>query len=370
MAFEGFPLILGWELTLACNLRCKHCASSAGNRRPGELSREELLLVADQLPDLLVQEVVFTGGEPLLSPDLPAIGARLQQLGIRSGFVTNGTLLSRSVAAKLLESGISAAAVSVDGLEATHDLIRGGRGLFHRTLEGIGCLIQSGFQVTAITTVSSMNLRELAEVGSLLAGAGVTQWQLQPLFALGRTRQEPQLRISESEFLELGRFIQKHRQSPTNCSVRLVPADGCGYFSDFDVEQPRWRGCSAGIATCGITSDGKVKGCLSWPDSMIEGDVRTDELWKIWFSPDAFSCTRNFTHGDLGEACRSCEMASMCGGGCTAMSIASTGRPHADPYCYRQIMSRPANRDLRDDRRAECLTDAQHLSKDNQPAEA
>lgn len=46
----GFhPRACVWELTLACNLRCKHCGSFAGNRRERELDLEESLRVADQL---------------------------------------------------------------------------------------------------------------------------------------------------------------------------------------------------------------------------------------------------------------------------------------------------------------------------------
>ncbi len=47
MAFEGFPFIVGWELTLRCNLRCKHCGSSAGAERLDELTLDEALALCD-----------------------------------------------------------------------------------------------------------------------------------------------------------------------------------------------------------------------------------------------------------------------------------------------------------------------------------
>ena len=62
MGFESFPYVIGWELTLACNLRCRHCASSAGSPRGQELTLEESLAICDQFPALLVNEVIFTGG--------------------------------------------------------------------------------------------------------------------------------------------------------------------------------------------------------------------------------------------------------------------------------------------------------------------
>ena len=82
MGFEGFPFIVGWELTLACNLHCRHCGSSASQPRAGELTSEEALAICDQFPELIVQEVNFTGGEPLLRPDWYRIAAYLGELGI------------------------------------------------------------------------------------------------------------------------------------------------------------------------------------------------------------------------------------------------------------------------------------------------
>ncbi len=90
MAFEGFPFVVGWELTLACNLRCRHCASTAGLARENELSLDECLALCDQFPALLVQEVDFTGGEPLLHPGWERIAARLRELGITTRMITNG----------------------------------------------------------------------------------------------------------------------------------------------------------------------------------------------------------------------------------------------------------------------------------------
>ena len=64
MSFESFPFIIGWELTLLCNFRCRHCGSSAGTARQNELSTEEALALCNQFTDLLVQEVDFTGANP------------------------------------------------------------------------------------------------------------------------------------------------------------------------------------------------------------------------------------------------------------------------------------------------------------------
>ena len=106
MSFEGFPFIIGWELTLACNLRCRHCGSSASQPRTNELTLEESLAVCDQFPELFVQEVNFTGGEPLLRPDWKRIATHLGKLGIKTKILTNGLTLNPDTVAKMKDVGI------------------------------------------------------------------------------------------------------------------------------------------------------------------------------------------------------------------------------------------------------------------------
>jgi pyruvate-formate lyase-activating enzyme len=116
---------------------CRHCASAAGLPRPDELTTEEALALCDQFPSLAVQEVDFTGGDPLLRPDWWRIARRVAELGIATRIVTNGLPLVASTVARIREVGISTVGVSLDGLEATHDDIRALPGLWRRVLAGI-----------------------------------------------------------------------------------------------------------------------------------------------------------------------------------------------------------------------------------------
>ena len=339
-SFESFPVLLGWELTLACNLRCRHCASSAGDVRPNELTLDEALAICDQLPPLLVLEVVFTGGEPLIHPHWQRIAERLNDLGIRAGMVTNGTCLGEEVIHRLLDASITALAISLDGLADTHDFMRGVPGLHRRVVEGIERVLDAGIRVTVISTVNALSIHELHGMHKLLSSIGVKRWQLQPVFGFGRMRDSQNLLLSDADYLELGRFIKSAQISSETGQLKIFPADGVGYFSELDVEGPPWKGCSAGITTCGIMSDGKVKGCLSWPDHLVTGDLRENDLWDIWFSREAFVQTRRFHMEDLGGNCLDCEKGAECRGGCSAMSYSETGQFHADPYCFRTILNR------------------------------
>ena len=335
MGFEGFPFIVGWELTLACNLRCRHCGSSAAQPRRDELTLEESLAICDQFPELLVQEVYFTGGEPLLRPDWQTIAIHLGKIGIGCKILTNGLTLDSDTVSRIKDAGISGVGISIDGLEATHDHIRGRVGLFRRLLEGIDLVQRADLPVTVITTVNALNLPELPGLFALLQSVGVKRWQIQPIFPLGRGDTASELHLTEDAYMQFGTFVQEWGSKTGD--LELLPGDSFGYFTDFDTREPPWRGCPAGLLSVGITSNGMIKGCLSLPDECVEGDLRQHDLWDIWFHQDSFAYTRSFTPGDLGANCHSCDRAEECRGGCSAMSYGSTRQFHNDPYCFYRI---------------------------------
>jgi radical SAM protein with 4Fe4S-binding SPASM domain len=332
VTIETFPFTIGWELTLACNLSCRHCGSAAGRPRPRELTLDEGLAICDQLPALLVQEVDFTGGEPLLHPGWFALTRRLVELGIDVKLVTNGTLVDARSAERMREAGLSTVGFSVDGTAATHDALRGGDGLHRATVEAIGAARAAGLAVAALTTVSARNVDELPVLRSHLASLGVERWQLQPLFHLGRARCDPGLNLDPAVYRRLGEFLARHAETAPG-EMTVEAADSFGYFGPLDRRTPEWGGCPAGRVACGITSDGRVKGCLSLPDRFTEGDLRVRDLWDIWFDPAAFAYTRGWSPAQLGAACRGCARAEQCRGGCSAMSYGWTGAFHADPWC-------------------------------------
>ena len=229
MGFDGLPLVLAWELTLACNLRCKHCGSAAGFPRRNELNLAEALALCDQLPALLVQEVDFTGGEPLVRPDWPLIASRLVNLGIRTQIITNALALTHDVIAQVRDAGIVSMGFSLDGLEATHDSIRGCAGLFRKVLTGITQAQEAGLRVAVLTTVNRRNLVELPAMLTVLRGIGVNHWQLQPIFPLGRARGCVELELTAEEYIQLGAFLRTWAPVADRAGFRIDLADSLGY---------------------------------------------------------------------------------------------------------------------------------------------
>lgn len=125
----------------------------------------------------------------------------------------------------------------------------------------------------------------------LLVARGIPRWQVQPIFTLGRSLMAPDLFLSQEQFLALGDAVSALATVAAARGIELMPGDSFGYCSEYDLFDLPWRGCGAGIVSCGITSDGKVKGCLSLPDRFVEGDLRQHDLWNIWFAAESFPFT-------------------------------------------------------------------------------
>lgn len=335
--FDGLPLVISWELTLECNLNCRHCGSSAGDTRKNELTLKESLAICDQFPDLAVQEVDFTGGEPLVSPHLLPIAKRIKKLGILTQIITNGQLLTPDYIKKIKDAGISHVGISIDGVNKTHDYIRGYDGLLQQILKAIENLHKAELPVTVLTTVNALNLHELPAILEILKTAGINRWQIQPIFPIGRSLDNNDIQLTDQTYLQFGEFVKNTASEAKTTGVKIETADSYGYFTDYDPREFPWRGCPAGLVTCGITSDGKIKGCLSLPDNQTEGDLRKNDLWNIWFSPEAFLYNRKFTKQDAGPNCATCEQIEVCKGGCSAMSYGCTEKYHNDPFCFHRI---------------------------------
>ncbi|MDX9721353.1 MAG: radical SAM protein, partial [Myxococcota bacterium] len=105
---KGFvPRRCTWEITLACDLRCGHCGSRAGQARPDELNTAEALSICDQLAQLGTSQVTLAGGEPTLRPDWAEIVARLRGHGVRVSILSNGYTWSAEAAKRAKEAGIT-----------------------------------------------------------------------------------------------------------------------------------------------------------------------------------------------------------------------------------------------------------------------
>lgn len=343
-----------WELTLGCNLRCKHCGSRAGKVRTGELSLAECLDVVDQLADLGCELVTLSGGEPTLKKGWDTIARAITDRDIYVNMVTNGVYRdevgARDVAARAREAGMCNVAVSVDGPQAIHDHLRG-PGSFAATLGSIGHFRAAGLPVAVMTTVSRLSLPHLSGIRQLAMDAGATMWRLQLAKPMGSMSEHRDLAIEPRDLLELMPLLARLKKEG---GIHVAVGDSIGYYGPYDKvlrgrgwrgRRECWKGCQAGMQAIGIEADGGVKGCLSlqarWGegDPFIEGNLRQSTLAAIWNAPGAFAFNRDTGPEALTGGCRACRYGSLCRGGARCVSAAFLGKLTEDPYCWYRVAS-------------------------------
>ncbi len=326
-----------WELTLACNLRCQHCGASAGLARGDELTPIEALRLADDLAGLPCEEVTLMGGELFLRPDWLAIAERLRTGGVGLVLFTNGWLLDRERVAQIRALEPRTVGLSLDGAgPAIHDGQRGKEGSYERVWLALDRLQNAGLPASIITTLTRQNLYELPALARLLLGRGV-QWQVQTATCNG-ARMDFADQLTTLEFYWAGAWLSLVRRKYDWPLLPVAGAHDLGHHSTRlgSVLPPgcTWNGCTAGVDTLGIQSNGGVKGCLSLPDEFLEGTIRERPIAELWRDPDAFALNRGFEADRLDGFCGNCPHGLTCRGGCADLAQSAGGGPHNNPYCF------------------------------------
>lgn len=339
------PLYCVWELTLACDLACRHCGSRAGKPRPDELTTAECLDLVRQLAELGVKEVSLIGGEAYLRDDWFDIVAAIARAGMLTNLTTGGRGMTAERAQAASRAGLRDASVSIDGLEATHDRLRGVHGSFRAALEAMDQLRAAGVRVNNNTQVNRLTMPELPALQETLLAHGSNGWQLHLTVPMGRAADEPEVLLQPHDLLDLFPMIPALKARADEAGMLLWRGNSLGYFGPYETLLVGWMpdghstGCGAGQSVLGIEADGTVKGCPSLiTERWASGNLRDASLRDIWERGGPIRYTRDRQVGDLWGYCRSCYYADTCRAGCTWMSDSLLGRPGNNPYCHHRAL--------------------------------
>src|SRR5829696_8232595 len=172
------PVSVVWEITLACDLACSHCGSRAGHRRRDELSTTEALDLDAQIAELGTRDVGLIGGEAYLRKDWLEIIAAIRAAGMRCDLQTGGRNLTEDRVASAAAAGLCGVGISIDGLGATHDKIRGFPGSYARAIEALRRVRAHGLSAAVNSQINAYTLPQLRELMDVIIEAGATNWQL------------------------------------------------------------------------------------------------------------------------------------------------------------------------------------------------
>ncbi len=335
------PRYAVWELTLKCDLACRHCGSRAGRPRADELSLDAALDVVRQLAEMGTAEIAFIGGEAYLYPDWLAVVRAAADAGIRCTMPTGARALDAGMARAAADAGMVAVSVSVDGLAQTHDTLRAVVGSHAAALRALGNIKLAGMDPLANTQISQPNLPELEALADLLTDHGVATWQVQLTGPMGRAADRPEWLLQPYQMLDLVPRLAAIAERLKRAGCRIHAANNLGYFGPHEsaLRAAYWQGCQAGRFVLGIEADGAIKGCPSLPTAPYSGgNIRERPLREIWTDTAALRFIRDRRRDELWGFCQTCYYAELCGAGCSWTAHTLLGRRGNMPYCHHRAL--------------------------------
>lgn len=294
----GYPLCppehVYFSLTNRCNLKCRMCNfPNSPSREEDELTTEECKRIIDQITDLKINHLIFSGGEPLLRKDIfdlitYAVAKRIKMVDV----TTNGLLIDEGVAKKLINLGVNPITISIDGLEETNNFIRG-KGSFQKAMGAIDFINKyrnNNPPMLGINfTITNFNVDQILPMIDLARNKRCNFFLLQPMLSDNtnmQVRRRDELWVSEentlklkkiiSEVLELKRDLRDLSIRVNDKVLEMIPS----YFSGHSLD--RNLKCFEGIIRIVISYNGDLWSCRG-----IYGNLRKNSLKDCWFSIEA-----------------------------------------------------------------------------------
>jgi nif11-class peptide radical SAM maturase 3 len=345
-----------WEITLKCNLACSHCGSRAGRARTKELSTEEALDLVGQMERVGIKEVTLIGGEAFLRPDWLQIARAIDRAGMRCTMTTGGYGITLETARQMKEAGIATVSVSIDGLEETHDRLRGKKGSWQWGFKTMSHLREVGIPFGCNTQINRLSAPDLPLLYERIRDAGAIAWQIQLTVPMGNAADNADILLQPYELLDLYPMLARIARRAYREGVRVQAGNNIGYYGPYERllrgrgsenEWAFWQGCSAGLSTLGIEADGAIKGCPSLPTAAYTGgNIRERSLHEIIEQTEELRFNLN-AGTPLGTAhlwgfCKTCEFAELCRGGCTWTAHVFFNRKGNNPYCHHRALTQAA----------------------------
>ncbi len=345
------PVVV-WNVGRRCNLRCAHCYSASKDiEYENELTTAEGKQLIDDLAGFGSPVLLFSGGEPLMRPDLFELVRYATAAGLRAVISTNGTLISREIARDMKDIGLSYVGVSLDGVGKTNDCFRGVQGAFDRALQGIHHCQQAGLKVGLRFTINKRNAGDIPDIFRLLEEENIPRVCFYHLVYTGRGSKlvkddltHEQTRQVVDQIIDLTADLHQ-RGLPKEVLTVDNHADGPYLYLRMKREHhPRADDVLELLKMNGGNSSGNGIGCVSW-----DGEIYADQFWRhksfgnvreqpfsqVWSGSDPLIKKLKNKIPHLTGRCADCQWKHICSGNFRVRAEAVTGDLWApDPACY------------------------------------
>ena len=346
------PIVV-WNVSRACNLRCVHCYAEAARGSSGdELTTEQAKAMIDDLAEFGAPVLLFSGGEPLLRPDLLELGRYARGKGLRTVISTNGTLITGELARQIKGADFGYVGVSLDGVGEVNDRFRGQDGAFEAALAGIRHCVAAGQKVGLRFTITRRNADQVPAIFELVERERINRLCFYHLVYSGRGSEligedlpRPEARALVDSIFD--RTLDLCSRGLTKDVLTVDNhCDGVYLYLRVKREDPgradevlqllRWNGGNAsGIGIANVDWSGKVHADQFWQQHTF-GNVKERPFSQIWMdTSQPLLAGLKDRKGLLGGRCGACRYLEICNGNFRARAEAVHGDPWApDPACY------------------------------------
>lgn len=334
-----------WESTAGCNLECRHCRRLEVSQQlsQSDLSTEQAKEMIAAIREIGQPILVFSGGEPLMRPDIFELAEYANEIGLPTALASNGTMIDGAMARRIADAKIRRVSISLDGAdETTHDYLRQLEGSFAAACDGLRNLKAVGVSTQINCTIARHNVHQLDQMYQLAQDLGADAMHLFMLVPVGCGADLPETDMLSAEKYEevLNWLYDRSREEKLFVKATCAPhyyrimrqraaAEGVKLNFQTHGMSAMTRGCLAGEAICFISHKGEVMPCGYLP--VEAGKVTEQPLAEIWQDSTVFKTLRNLDN--LGGKCGPCEFKKVCMG-CRARAYYATGDyMQEEPYC-------------------------------------
>ena len=346
------PVVV-WNVTRKCNLRCVHCYSHSEDRNyAGELSYDEGITLIDDLARFGSPVILFSGGEPLVRPDVLELIHHAVDRGLRAVLSTNGTLITKMIAKKLKEIGLSYVGISLDGLDDRHDAFRGVQGTFLKVMKAIRNCMEMELKVGLRFTITKRNFGDIQGIFDLVEEQRIPRICFYHLVYAGRGTELIQEDLDNFQTRGVVDLILERtkRLHQIGIPVEVLTVDNHSdgpytYLRLLKEDPDRAAQVLELLQMNEGNNSGRGIGCVSW-----DGEVHADQFWRhysfgnvrrrpfseIWTdSSDEFLTKLKEKKKHVKGRCAKCRWLDICGGNFRVRAEAVSGDVWApDPACY------------------------------------
>lgn len=296
---KNFGPVAVYNCTAKCNLNCRHCYSFQQQSHNTELSTQQAKELLTQLKQVNCPVVLFSGGEPLLRTDILELIQQAKRLNLRAVLSTNGTLIDKSTAKQLKQTGLSYAGISIDGTEEYHNKFRCSEDAFQMAIEGIKNCVSLQLKAGIRFTITKDNFQQIQYIFELAQSLGVRRICFYHLVNTPKASQQKMRPAKEQTSQAVDTIIENTRKYVSKGILDEVltvanHADGAYLLYKMENEQHSYYEQARSLLQLkSANANGKGITCINWDGTVFIdqftrnlplGNIIEQPFEQIWYN--------------------------------------------------------------------------------------